>query len=364
MRYTIVTLPARPPLPEPSARRRSAVHRRPAGDPLAVHRWRHNAVLTGSIVGVYERPDLPSEDADDLTWLLFRQDSVISRRQALRHLTDSAIRHKVRSGRWLALHRGVLLAAPGPVTFPQRRWAAVLATAAGGDAYLAGLSALQLLGLRRVNSPVIHILLPDERNDVRPPPGVRVHRTRRVVAEDVRRAGLPCTLGGRSLVDAAQWATSPDEARLVIAATFQQGLVDGRDVAGALERMPRPRRLFLIKSTVADADAGSHTLAELDFVALCRRFNLPVPERQVRRVDADGCPRYLDAYFQRWAVHVEIDGSHHLDVDQWWRDLDRQNALAIHGARLLRFPSSIVRDQPGVVVARLRAALRAAGWPG
>jgi very-short-patch-repair endonuclease len=314
---------------------------------------------------VPEDADLPPEDADDLTWLLFRQDSVITRRQALQFLSAKAVRHRVNSGRWRRVHRGVFVTHTAALTHRQRQWAAVLATAAGGSAYLAGLSALQLFRLKRVDSRVIHVLLPDERNDVNPPPGVRVHRTRRLAAEDVHHVGLPpCTMPARSLVDAAQWASSPDQARLIIAATFQQRLVDGEDVASVLHRMPKPRRLPLIMATVADAEGGSHTLAELDFVALCRRAGLPTPGRQVRRTDADGRVRYLDAYFEQWGIHVEIDGRHHMAVDQWWQDMDRQNVLVSSGLHTLRFPSSVVRWHPEAVVLRLRAALTAAGWRG
>jgi very-short-patch-repair endonuclease len=308
--------------------------------------------------------DLPPDDADELTWLLFHQDNVLTRSQALHHLTPKAIEHRTRSGRWLSLHRGVLLADPGPVTLRQRHWAAVLAAAASGAAYLAGLSALQSVGLRRITSPVIHVLLPADRDDVRPPAGVRLHRSRRLDAEDVHGVGLPpATMPARSLVDATQWASSPDEARTIMAATFQQRLVSVDDVAGALGRMRKVRRLPLLLRTLADVATGSHTLAELDILALCRRGGLPEPNRQFR-ADADGNSRYLDLLFEEWGLHVEIDGRHHLEIRQWWRDLHRQNTLSVHGWRLLRFPSYIVREQPDVVIAQIRAALTAAGWSG
>ncbi|WP_320068215.1 DUF559 domain-containing protein [Micromonospora sp. RTGN7] len=67
---------------------------------------------------------------------------------------------------------------------------------------------------------------------------------------------------------------------------------------------------------------------------------------------------------QEWRVHVEIDGGQHFDPRQAWADMLRQNALWVDGDRVLRFPSWAVRARPEEVIAQLRAALRAAGWPG
>lgn len=94
-------------------------------------------------------PDIPPDDADELTWLLFRQDNIITRRQALELIGPGALRQRVRSGRWQAIHRGVFVAHTDEVTVRQRWWIAVLGAAAGGCAYLAGVSALQARGLDR-----------------------------------------------------------------------------------------------------------------------------------------------------------------------------------------------------------------------
>ncbi|WP_344134322.1 endonuclease domain-containing protein [Luedemannella flava] len=245
--------------------------------------------------------DLPADDADDLTWLLFRQHHVLTRRQALQHLTEDAVRHRLRTGRWVQ----------------------------------------------------------------RAPPGVRIHRTRHLHPDDLRPAGAPpSTMPARSLVNAVQWAVSADQARFIMAATFQQRPVDATDIDAVLARLPKVRRQGLLRRTLADVGAGSHTLAELDLLRLCGSAGLPTPSRQVRRTDADGRDRYLDLYFDEWGVHVEVDGAHHMDVRQWWRDMHRQNALSAHGLRTLRFPSFAVREQPDVVVAQLRTALVAAGWRG
>ncbi|MGN9910300.1 DUF559 domain-containing protein [Phytohabitans sp. LJ34] len=288
---------------------------------------------------------------------------MISRRQALRHMSAKAIRHSVTSGRWQAVHRGIYLTHSGTVTVQQRRWIAALAVGDGRIAMLGGRSALAVLGMRGVDTPQIHVVIPAARQHRRPPPGVVVHRAYRVPIEDQHRMGRPpCTMPARSLVDAAQWAASDRDAAAIIAAGFQQRLVAAVDMTPVLERMPRIKRRRLIVEAVADAAGGAESIAEMDFARLCRRHQLPEPSRQVARVDSAGRRRYRDVYFDRWRVHVEIDGAQHLRVASWYADMRHHNEIAIAGDTLLRFPAWLVRHKPDEVATQLRAALRAAGW--
>lgn len=311
---------------------------------------------------IYRRP--PDDHAAELDFLLFRQDGVLSRPQALRFLTPKAVQHRLESGRWRQCHRGVYLTHNGPLTREQQRWIAVLAVGAGRvRALLGGLSALELHGFRGFREPAVHVLVRTQQRDRFPPPGVRVHRTLLLTPVDIYGAGTPpCTTPARSLVDAAQWAATDDRARAIVAAGFQQRLVNGDDMTQVLARLPRARRRALVVAAVADACVGAHARSESDFLRLCRRAHLPTPVLQVRRDDASGRRRYLDAYFERWRVHVEIDGAHHMDVGSWWADMKRQNDIWVAGDRVLRFPAWALRHRPEEVVTQLRAALRAAGW--
>ncbi|MEU9510455.1 DUF559 domain-containing protein [Micromonospora sp. NPDC048170] len=305
---------------------------------------------------------LPGDHADELTWLLFRQEDVIGLSQALRHMSRKAIRHRVASGRWRQVHQAVFVTHSGPVGPAQLRWIAVLA--AGPGAMLGGLTAVQAGGLRGFPTRVIHLLLPaDRRREL--PHGVSAHRTTHLPERDVLAVGQPCrTTAARSIVDAAQWARTDEEARSIVAAGFQQRLVCGADVQEVLDRMPRLRRRRLVLDVARDAAGGAHSLAELDFLKLVRRAGLPEPTRQKVRRDSGGRRRYLDAYFEEWKVHVEIDGGQHLDPRTAWADMRRQNALWVEGDRVLRFPAWALRAHPAEVLAQLHAALRAAGWPG
>ncbi|WP_242624921.1 DUF559 domain-containing protein [Krasilnikovia cinnamomea] len=290
--------------------------------------------------------------------LLDHQSGVITMAQALDYLSEKAVRHRLATGRWQRLHRSVFLTHNGPVGVAQRRWAAVLSV--GQCAVLAGLTAVDLRGY---STAAIHVLVPPAVRGRSVPRGVVVHRSAALDERDVLTiGGPPRTRAARSLVDAAQWAPTVAETQAIVAAGFQQRLVRAADVRAVLERLPRARRRRIIGRAVDDATGGAHSLAELDFVALCRRHRLPEPKLQVVRRDAAGRRRYLDALFEEWQVHVEVDGGHHLEVRQAWADMSRQNALWIAGDRILRFPAWAIRHDSATVVAQLRAALHAAGW--
>ena len=75
--------------------------------------------------------------------------------------------------------------------------------------------------------------------------------------------------------------------------------------------------------------------------------------------------RFLDADWDAYRVHVEIDGLAHMWVEQWVADLERSNELEIcRWERRLRFPGHRLTEDPDGVLDQLRRALRAGGWPG
>ncbi|GIJ70324.1 endonuclease domain-containing protein [Virgisporangium ochraceum] len=306
----------------------------------------------------------PFDSFSDLDELLFRQDGLISRVQALPLLSRSAIEHRLGTGRWRLVHRAVYLTAPvSDLSAAQRRWVAALAVGDGRPAVLGGLSALQVVGLRGFDSYGVHVVIPGRYRDHDPPPFAIVHRVGAVPADEVHLAAAPpCTVAGRSVLDVGKWAASERQAAAVVAASFQQRLVTLAEVERAASRQLRARRRSLVLEVARDAAGGAESLPEVEFLRLCRRARLPEPRCQVARSAGGGRRRYLDAYFEDYGVHVEIDGRHHTEVQSWWADMRRQNDLWIAGDRILRFPSWTVRHHPADVVGQVRAALQAAGW--
>jgi very-short-patch-repair endonuclease len=300
--------------------------------------------------------------SDDFNWLLRCQDDVVSWRQACAHLHEEVVRRRVNGGRWQRPCHGVIVAHNGPLTAEQREWAALLT--AGPGAVLAGTTAARRGGLRGYDSDSIHVLVPATRRvNRRAYRGLPVASHRSSTLLPVEKVGRPPrTHIARSLVDAAQWAHSDNAARAIVAAGFQQRLVRLDEISATVHRLPRARRRRLVLQTAIDASGGAHSVAEADLARLCRRHRLPTPTHQQPRRDSQGRHRWLDAYWQEWRLHVEVDGAHHMEVREWWADMQRQNALWVAGERVLRFPNWALRHRPDDVAGQIRAALMAAGW--
>ncbi|QSB15967.1 DUF559 domain-containing protein [Natronosporangium hydrolyticum] len=310
---------------------------------------------------------IPGPEAGELEWLIFEQSGVLTHAQAVRHLSPGRVRGRVSSGRWRSLARGILLTSNGDLTRPQQLWAAVLA--AGPGAVLAGATAATEGGVRGLRNDPIHVLIPAQRRRAttlpRLPPdmaGVAVHRTTLLPAAHLQRGRPTRTSLPRAVADAVAWARTSDEGRVVLASAFQQRRVTLAEVQAVLSELPRSKRRALAVETIGDLAGGSESLAEIDLVRLCRRYRLPLPERQQRRRDQSGRLRFLDAYWPRWALQVEVDGAHHLEVRHWEADMRRQNDVWVRGDRILRFSAYQIRHRPAEVAEQIARALAAAGW--
>ncbi|HET9519022.1 MAG TPA: hypothetical protein VFO77_14970 [Actinoplanes sp.] len=309
----------------------------------------------------------PGNDADQFDWLAYEQSGVLTSRQAADALGRARVRGRIRSGTWRSICRGIVCTQNAKLDRRQQIWVAVLA--AGPGAVIAGATSLIESGVRGVRAEPVQVLVRAGRQASTalsglPPdmPPVRIRRTTVLPAEHLLAGRPPRTTPARSVVDAAAWARSDDEARTVLAAACQQRLVVPAAIEQVLTMLPRVRRRELIRRTVADIAGGAQALSEIDLLALCRRFRLPLPDLQERRTDGDGRNRYLDAYWRQWRVHVEVDGAHHMDVRHWADDMHRQNEVWIAGDMILRFPAWLIRARPATVAAQLRRALHAGGW--
>ena len=288
-----------------------------------------------------------------LSWLT---DLVVSRAALAGHgIGPERIEAQCAARRWqlvglaVVLHNGVLTR--------RQRWQVVRINT-GPHAVLTAFTAAEASGLRGWERDTVHVLgprgTPRPRVDGIP---IRLHRTRlwdRAPRSDGVHALAP------ALVVAAATFSSARPACGILAAGVQQRLTTSSALLTALTAAPRVRHRRALFAAVDDIAQGSQALSEIDFYALCRRYGLPLPERQTVRRDSSGRRRYLDATWRRKdgrLVVAEVDGALHLDVSRWWDDQHRQNELSLADAVVLRFPSVVVRAEPEQVARQLRHAL-------
>lgn len=271
-------------------------------------------------------------------------------------VTRSAIAANLAARRWRRCGRAIVLHA-GPPTSHQR-WRAALITCGPGT-MLTAFTAAEFAGLTGWQRQRIHVLGPPGARDPRPTElPIRLHRTADWPVPPWR--GTRCQPPADALLVAAATFASPRPAAGLLAAAVQQGIVTGPQLLASLERARRVRHRSLLVAATHDIIGGAQALSEIDFGRLCRLHGLPLPERQAVRRDSTGRRRYLDAVWRQpggGLLVAEVDGAVHLNPRRWWDDQFRQNELALDGAVVLRFPSVIVRTQPGQVVAQLRRAL-------
>lgn len=303
-------------------------------------------------VGPHHHPQLDRLVAD--------QCGVVHRDQ-LRALavSRSYVAHQIRAGRWTGVGQNLVLLQNAGWDRLQLMWMAVLD--AGRPAALGSHTSLEVAGFRAFAREAADVHLVISRGArVTPLPGVHIHESRRLHPEWlVEGRGLPRTESARSAIDAAAWQPWPRLACAMMAAVVQQRICTAEELEQALGFVGRVRHKAYLRMAVADIAAGAESLGEIDVAALCRRFRLVQPARQVPRRDGSGATRYLDC---EWitpggrSVVLEVDGSHHLEVRHWADDMRRERSIVLSGSTVLRATVFEVRLNPAAIVADLRAA--------
>jgi hypothetical protein len=190
---------------------------------------------------------------------------------------------------------------------------------------------------------------------------VVVHRPR--PDPERRGAGVPRVCPETAVIHAAHWARTDRAAATIVAMTVQQRLVLPSRLLEHWAMVRRSPRRRLLDSVLADVCDGAHALGELDFARLCRERGLPPPTRQSLRTGPWG-RRYLDAWWEEFGVHAEVDGAQHGLGLAPVADALRQNDVALEGAVTLRVPVLGLRVSPERFLDQVEAALRGRGWTG
>lgn len=281
---------------------------------------------------------------------------VLSREEASKRPES---RRRVRSGAWKA-YGDVVVTHNGPLTEDQKAWVALLR--AGPGAVLAAAWAMRAHG--------VQIEVPD-----RPQLVVPARRSRPFVPDaDVRRSRLlgsvhvhpvrqpPALRLARATLDATSLCRVPDDVRALLCAPVQQRRLQVQSLRDSLALLGPLTGRSLVLATLDDLELGAQSIHELRFARGLRRRDLPPPERQTMGRRADG-RSFLDCWWERYRLHVEIDGLAHLWMHNWLADLFRANELEIGtAATRLRFAGHQLLEREQLVFDQVERALFARGW--
>lgn len=257
-------------------------------------------------------------------------------------VTQGEWERRVRSGHLHPKHRGVF-SVGSPLLPPLGRERAALLAVPG--AVLAKGTAGAVLGMMPPHpSGPVELLTTTNR---RSRPGITVHRTNHLPAEDVR------TYRGVLL-------TSP--VRVVLDLTSHLGATAlERLVAEVLVREPRAREELRQRGTarlrrILDAGpARTRSAPERRLLTIIRRAGLPQPETNARIAGHE-----VDALWREHRLVVEVDTfATHGDRVAFERDRRKQADLARHGLTTVRVTDRRLDDEPLAVAATLAQALAA-----
>ncbi len=265
------------------------------------------------------------------------------------HLTPYELRKD-----YVAVFRGVYVHRSVDATLRVRTEAAVLW--AGRAVTVVGLAAAALHGTRWIDDDV-NIEL--HRMERRSPRGIVVWSGTLSDEEVCRVDGLPATTPVRTAFDIGR-RLEADRAVEVLDALMGATGVKAHDVCALADRHRGARGVGQLREILELVDPGAESPPETRTRLLLIRSGLPEPETQIELRDEYGHVYIrLDMGWRRWKVAVEYDGGHHwADRRQRSRDIDRWAHLEAAGWRIVRVSAELLAERPGVVVARVREAIR------
>lgn len=288
--------------------------------------------------------------------LVGSQGGVASRTQlATLGVDRRMVSREARAGRWRLHGRHTVALHTGDLGVLAQRHRAVWET---GEqiAQLDGVSALQAAGLKHFEEDRVFVSVQHNHNTTLVD-GVVVKKVIRRLPEELITTGVRRTRPDVAAIRAATWAVSDRQAALLLVMAVQQRLTTGERLIEASIRVRRRARRALIHRLATDIADGAQSLGELDFGALCRRWGLPEPTRQVIRRGPRGRV-YLDAAWEDRGWVVEIDGAHHFWGLNPMDDSFRQNEVVLGGERVLRMTLLGLRLEPNRYMEQLARALR------
>ncbi|MGV0812941.1 type IV toxin-antitoxin system AbiEi family antitoxin domain-containing protein [Mycolicibacterium boenickei] len=289
----------------------------------------------------------------DVGEVLRHQDGVISRRQALdAGLPEHEIRRLLRRNEWARVHAGVYVDHTGPLTWPQRAWAAVLYAAP---------AALCLESALGGEGCPVHVAIERQRSALAQPAGVRIHRVAHLHERVLWNVGPPRMRYDEATLDVACRATSELDAIAVLANACQSRRTTARRLLKALDSRGRLRRRHWLRAVLVDIADGTCSVLEHGYLVRVERpHGLPKARRQKRSASSVGVC-YRDAEYGERLV-VELDGRvYHDSATRRDADFERDLDAAVDGRSTVRLSYGQIFDRPCQTAGKIAQVLRRHG---
>jgi hypothetical protein len=228
-------------------------------------------------------------------------------------------------------------------------------------AVVAGNSAAALLGAKWVDPALDAELVHDNR---KPPPTIVVHTDTLAPHETFVVDGIAVTTPARTAFDIGRRTTSRLQAVQRLDALTNATDVKITGVEAIIAEHSGARGLVRLRAVLPLVDGGAESPQETRTRLVLIDAGLPRPQTQIVVLNEYGdFVARIDMGYEDLRVGIEYDGPQHwTDPEQRDRDIDRCSALLDLGWTIIRVSSELLRYRQGTFVARVIAAMRAAGW--
>ena len=249
---------------------------------------------------------------------------------------------------------------PGDIEMAARHRAQAAWLWSRRKAVIAGNSAAALLGAKWVSPALDAELIHANRH---PPAGIAVHSEILLPGEVVEVDGMPVTSPARTAFDLGRWTSSRLRAIQRLDALTNATDVKINDVDAVMAEHRGMRGLARLRTILPLVDGGAESPQETRTRLVLIDAGLPAPQTQIRVFDEYGdFVARIDMGYRDLRVGIEYDGPQHwTDSQQRDRDIDRHTALLDLGWTIVRVSSDLLRYREGTFIARVVAAMRAAG---
>jgi len=262
-------------------------------------------------------------------------------------VTPAELRHRVRVGALLRVHRGVYRVGHRAPSTEAHYLAAVRAH--GSGALLSGRAAAYVLGLVKGAPPPPEVTTPAKRR----PAGVETHRRRVIDRRDATVVrGIPITTVPATLVDLAAVLEAAELARAYHEAAVRYRVTPPQ-VEAVLARRPNAKGAVTLRAVLRGDEKVTLSALERRFLKLLRKANLLLP--------STNCPvggYWVDCRWPDQHLTVELDSyRYHGSRHAWDQDHRREREAYARGDQFRRYTYTDVFEDPRLMLEELRGLL-------